>query len=334
MPSSLAPGVKRSIVVEHRRDDAGRPVRRRRHDAPAGRVLFAHGEREQVDPIHHLRADRFAAPCSALVSCSNNSGARRRTLSPPGNTPFLPAAALDARLHHVPPLEHARANLRLAPPAPFVRERHVADREARLRGHTPTGRRPCDTDTAAASRRARVDRRSPRLRRPRTRRRSRSRCIPARCRRRHRGPMNRIPFGCCGSDSFRRKSRFARLVERNRRPAARASSRPLSRIAATRGSTSSGSIPSGVAPSSPSRIALSVPCPLPVSASDPYSRTSTRTPSVEHSLVAEPLDKPPRRAHRPNRVRTARPDADREQIEDADGHALLYAEVVVGLAYR
>ena len=53
------------------------------------------------------------------------------------------------------------------------------------------------------------------------------------------------------------------------------------RIRARRGSTSSGSMRSGRQPSRPSITALSVPCPLPVAPSEPYS--STRTPRTAAS---------------------------------------------------
>ena len=56
------------------------------------------------------------------------------------------------------------------------------------------------------------------------------------------------------------------------------------RIRARRGSTSSGSMRSGRQPSRPSITALSVPCPLPVAPSEPYS--STRTPRTAASASA------------------------------------------------
>ncbi len=43
-----------AVVVEHCRHDAGRPVRRRRDDSPTRRVLFIHGERPGVHPVHHF----------------------------------------------------------------------------------------------------------------------------------------------------------------------------------------------------------------------------------------------------------------------------------------
>ena len=42
---------------------------------------------------------------------------------------------------------------------------------------------------------------------------------------------------------------------------------------------------------------------------------------VQHAVVLQPKREQPRRAHRADGVRAARPDADLEEVEDGDGHS-------------
>ena len=79
---------------------------------------------------------------------------------------------------------------------------------------------------------------------------------------------------------------------------------------------------SGSSPSSPSSTALSLPWPLPVAPSEPYSSTSTRATSREQPVASQPQREQARGAHRPDGVRTRRADADLEQVEDADRHGV------------
>ena len=46
-------GHEARVVVQHRRDDAGRAVGRRGDDAAAGGVLLVDRQRVEVDPVHH-----------------------------------------------------------------------------------------------------------------------------------------------------------------------------------------------------------------------------------------------------------------------------------------
>ena len=58
-------------------------------------------------------------------------------------------------------------------------------------------------------------------------------------------------------------------------------------------------------------------------------RFNRRRP-IKSSFRAKPLDKPPRPAHRPNRMRTRWSDADGEEIKNADGHVdQLYARRII-----
>src|SRR4051794_9818086 len=84
-----------------------------------------------------------------------------------------------------------------------------------------------------------------------------------------------MPFECSGSSSRRLKikSSFSWKGTACRPSRFR---RPSWRMAASRGTTPSGSIASGVSPSRPMSTARSVPCPLPVRASEPKSSTRTR----------------------------------------------------------
>ena len=80
---------------------------------------------------------------------------------------------------------------------------------------------------------------------------------------------------------------------------------------------------SGSYPDSPSRMALSLPCPLPVAPSDPYSVTLHARHPRQQAALAQAQRELARGAHRPHGVRTRRADADLEQVEDAQCHAAL-----------
>ena len=80
----------------------------------------------------------------------------------------------------------------------------------------------------------------------------------------------------------------------------------------------------------PSRMALSLPWPLPVAPSEPYSVTVIRATRSSSPLVAQPQREQARRAHRAHGVRARRADADLEQVEDAECHAALSARPAKG----
>ena len=63
-----------------------------------------------------------------------------------------------------------------------------------------------------------------------------------------------------------------------------------------------------------------VPWPAPVAPSEPYSSIRTRATSGSGSVVDEMADEASCGPHRPDRMRTRRPDSYREQIKDGYGH--------------
>ena len=94
------------------------------------------------------------------------------------------------------------------------------------------------------------------------------------------------------------------------------------RMRSSAAGSTSGSILSGHWPSRPHSTALSVPWPRPVSASEPNSSARTRRTRSRMPVSRQPAAGEARgRAHRPDRVRGARADADLEEVENADGHA-------------
>ncbi len=97
-------------------------------------------------------------------------------------------------------------------------------------------------------------------------------------------------------------------------------SRPELRISASFGSIVAGSIVAASSPLNPSSTARSVPCPRPVSASDPYSSAPNLGHAPQHAVLLQFQSEAPRRAHRPHRVRTRRPNSHLEQIEQAGLH--------------
>ena len=85
-PASVAPGMKRDVVVQHGGHDAAAPLVGAGHDASAGGVLLVDRQRVKVDPVQHLQ--RVAQLASGLAhSWRYRSAARRRTLKPPGSVP-------------------------------------------------------------------------------------------------------------------------------------------------------------------------------------------------------------------------------------------------------
>ena len=75
-------------------------------------------------------------------------------------------------------------------------------------------------------------------------------------------------------------------------------------------------------------IALSLPWPLPVKPRLPNSSIFTPVGLRELTIGLETLGEPLRRAHRPDGVRARRPDADLEDVEDRDVHALTQPSAV------
>ena len=95
---------------------------------------------------------------------------------------------------------------------------------------------------------------------------------------------------------------------------------PVSAIVASRPSTSSGRISSGWKPSRPSRIAVMVPCPCPVAASEPYRSTRSDATFVQVPGGFEFLGEDGGGPHGAHRVRTGRPYSDGKEVEDSNSH--------------
>lgn len=50
-PLRLCSDAVLQIVPDHRRNDTGRAIRRRRHDAPSGSVLLVHRHGVKIEPV-------------------------------------------------------------------------------------------------------------------------------------------------------------------------------------------------------------------------------------------------------------------------------------------
>ncbi len=119
-----------AVVVQHRGNDAGGAVGRRRHDPAPGRVLLVHRQREQVHPVEHRQRVARAARGRELavpVGCASPD------LQAAGQRPFGTQPALDAALHHLPDREQARIDRLVLAPVALVGAHHLRDRQAASR---------------------------------------------------------------------------------------------------------------------------------------------------------------------------------------------------------
>src|SRR6266545_4460595 len=119
------------VVVQHRRDDAGRAVGGC-GDHPAARgVLLVDREREQRHPVHHPQRIRGVGVCHhPLVE----AGRAPLHLQTPREYAVGVTAVLHALLHHRPDPQQAAAYLRLGAPRGLVGEHQPGDRQARTVG--------------------------------------------------------------------------------------------------------------------------------------------------------------------------------------------------------
>ncbi len=311
-------GLEALIEMQHSRHDARRPIGGRRNPPrpPAAfSSLTARAPGVDPSPWRPLRPEGTVP--SVSVRCI--FGARRRTLRTPGNTPGLtkpraprrpasparwPAAAPRSG-HPYAKCVHLPASARKFP---VPCSRHNANNSCpepkgiwRRRGVSLTFRIITANDEAAAQ----VSSNPPRPALP-----------PATSR-----AVKRMPLVCRGSRSERMNNNCIGSSKRiSCRPSSRSS--PLSRIRRSVGSMLSGSTLRGSSPVRPSSTARSVPCPPPVSASEPYSRITT-SPVFSSSPAA---------ASRVVNSRAARigpivcehgwTDADLEDIEGRDTHQI------------
>ena len=228
----------------------------------------------------------------------------------------------------MPPLEHAGANFRLAPPTPLVGQRHVADRQARRGGHLQE----------VVARAIRIGQQRVIVRELICAASASSTTNPPPIEK-HVYSSSVLPLGIAGREPhairmlrqrfLAQKEQIRRLVKRNRRPIGKRQPAAL----ANRRHPRLDFIridPFGRRPFEPEQNRLIRPVPLAGERERSIQPHLDRRRPIEHALRAQPLDELPRRPHRPNRVRTRRPDADREQIEDADRHVdQLYARRVI-----
>src|SRR5690606_34237137 len=125
----VAAGAEAVVVVQHRRDDAGRAVGRGGDHASAGGVLLVHRQGVEVDPVQggqRIAHRRLRLGGQLAVQ------ARRapRHVQAAGEGAVGADAARDADLHRVPDRAQAVVDLRFAAPCAFVGEHHPRDRQA------------------------------------------------------------------------------------------------------------------------------------------------------------------------------------------------------------
>ena len=117
-------------VVQHRGDDPGGAVGRRRHDAPTRRVLLVDGERHQVHPIlGEARITVRILLAEALMPLPRAPAHLQRA----GQQPGAADAALLAFHHDVTQMKQLRSHLLETAHAALVGEHHLADRTAGAR---------------------------------------------------------------------------------------------------------------------------------------------------------------------------------------------------------
>src|SRR6185312_16428376 len=106
-----------AVEVQHRRYDAGSAIGRSCDHAAARGVLLVDGQGECVHPVHRIEwlgraalgqdAEQLRRPAAHLERSRQHAG--------------LMEAALDAALHYLPKMQHARADLSFARPRALVR---------------------------------------------------------------------------------------------------------------------------------------------------------------------------------------------------------------------
>ena len=129
------------VVVGDGGDDAGRTVRRRRHDATARGVLLVDREGEGVQPFDRGVARRDAV--GRASRCSRRAAARRLTPSPPGRVPSPAQSVGDAFGHRRPDEIETLAGRVGAVDRRLVAPRDFADGDAELVADRAAAPRSC-----------------------------------------------------------------------------------------------------------------------------------------------------------------------------------------------
>ncbi|MNF83664.1 hypothetical protein D3C84_659890 [compost metagenome] len=121
-------GDEAHVVVQHRRHYAGRAVGRGGHHAAAAGVFLVDRQGVEVDPVEH--AQRVAQGGFRMVAqLAVQGGGAALDLEPAGHDAFVAAAGGDAVLHHLPDLQQTGAGFRFRAPGGFVGQHHLADRQ-------------------------------------------------------------------------------------------------------------------------------------------------------------------------------------------------------------
>ena len=258
----------------------------------------------------------------SMQLCDSSSGARRRTFRPPGRMP----SCRQPRSTHACIASQMRArpasDLRLAAATRVSFAQHErADGQARGVGTGRAAPRRRRTGTATASRPPRC-RIAPAA--------ASSHHEPAADRvvhlarraRRPRAPSaaKRMPFGMARQRLASRNA-GARVAERRLVRAPRRQGDPGARTRATRASTASGSTPSGVSPIEAEQHGL-VRAVAPAGGAERAVEVDLTARLRRAARRVERAHEPARRLHRADGVRAGGPDADLEQIEDADSHTV------------
>ncbi len=142
-------GHEAPVVLQHRGNDAGRPVGRRGHHPAAGGVLFVDRQGPQVDPVDdHQRVGRRRA--RSALSLRDKRRRAPLHLEPAGENALALAAPLHAGVHRRGDLQQARAHLGLGAQRLLVLEHQRGDGEP-VRARTgPAARRRSRTGRDSA----------------------------------------------------------------------------------------------------------------------------------------------------------------------------------------
>jgi hypothetical protein len=299
-------------VVQHRRNDPRRAVGGRGDHAPAGGVFFVDRQGEQVDPLHRAqgRADHVGLQ---FLQAAVQLGRAAAHVQATGQDAFVLEALFDALLHGAPEFHQAGADLIFAAPGLFV-------------GHHQLGDAQVVSCTAAAARpRWKIVGQLGAVRRPH---RSGLGFID------HETAADRvvgvavqlavIAFGNQGHgvgverQVLVEQAHVARPDKRHRQAAVQQQGVGFAQVDAR--PICVGSMASGHSPIRPMMVALSLPWPMPVADSEPYSALRRAAP-VPAPTFAQRLNEQAAARMGPT-VWNWTADADLEQVENADSHCV------------
>ncbi|MNG98899.1 hypothetical protein D3C79_580580 [compost metagenome] len=102
--------------MQHRRNDPGRAIGRRRDHAPTGCVFLIHRQRVEVDPLHGAQGRADHIGLVQFLQAAIKLGRPALHIQPAGQNPFVLQTVFDTGLHGLPELQQTGANLRFATP--------------------------------------------------------------------------------------------------------------------------------------------------------------------------------------------------------------------------